>query len=64
MTSPEPQPHQLTKLPQLVEALHTMRDTLVLASLELRDFQFEMDKRRREVAQDHAAAVLQKVGSK
>jgi len=64
MTSPEPQPHQLAKLAQLVEALHAMRDALTLASLELRDFQFELDKRRREVAQDHAAAVLQKVGSK
>lgn len=47
----------------LVDALNTLRDRLIDASMALRDYQFEMDSAQRSCANEAASAVMDRVAA-
>ncbi|MDZ7921958.1 MAG: hypothetical protein U5O12_18530 [Rhodoferax sp.] len=61
MTAPNyPEKPQSTdsSVSDLVDALNTLRDSLLDASMALRDYQFEMDTAQRSYANEAASAVM------
>lgn len=49
---------------QLIDTLHKLRNTLVKASLQLHDYQFEVDSVQRASAAEHSAELIEKIKPK
>lgn len=66
MTAPnKPERPQSTdgSVSDLVDALNTLRDSLLDASMALREYQFEMDPVQRSCANEAASAVMTRVAA-